>query len=199
MEPGPLGVPMGAPAPLDAPWVPQLPWVPHGYRSSPGCCGQGSLQRATSPFPAGTGWTKPCCVPQCPASCQAAGWQGLSVPGTGDTGGSLWGYSRAGVGWPTQTATPWLACRGVGGKHLLGGCADAARGSCGYNCTPHRWDTAPGAIVSLPALFRHDKAVWQKGSQPAVGWEDLGRDSRAGRATAAAAGSILGHVPQPSR
>lgn len=87
------------------PWLPQLPWVPParlGAAAAEPAQHQGSLQRATGPFPVGTGWTKRCCVPQCPALCQAVRWQGLAVPGAGDAGGlgGLWAVAGQEQGGP---------------------------------------------------------------------------------------------------
>lgn len=131
-----------------------VPWVPHVPHSSHGCpwCpaavepaqGQGSLQRATGPFLAGTGWTKPCCVPQCPTLCQAARWQGLAVPGLGDTGGL--GSLRPGSGWatlwgpcvfPTNPKSHPLACPWVGwGGNTTWASAQMLPGLCGGQVHP---------------------------------------------------------------
>lgn len=53
-----------------------------------------------------SGQTKPRCVPQCPALCQAVLWQGLAVPGAGNTAGL--GVPRASHSAPSTLQKPDL-------------------------------------------------------------------------------------------
>ena len=64
-----------------APWGAHLPWVPPvGVSMGLGTPAEGNRALLS--------WqTKPRCVPQCPALCQAVLWRGLAVPGAGNTAG----------------------------------------------------------------------------------------------------------------
>lgn len=94
--------PPGAPSSSKCPQLPQDP-IPHGCCSSGAGAGLGKPAEGNRSLPGGRGADKAALCPQCPASCQAARWQGLAVPRDGDTVG--------------------------GGPRTTGGCSATAAGS----------------------------------------------------------------------
>lgn len=157
------------------------------------CTGLGKPAEGNRPLPSGHGVDKARLCPSMPRFVP-----GSEVAGPGCPWG--WGCWQAPCGDPcpflAHPNSHWLACRWAGGETPLGQLCKCCQGFMVASCTLHRWDTAPGPPAPLPALVSHCKAGWQRAAwcpQPAVGWEGLGRDNRAGRASATAVGSILGH------
>lgn len=84
------------------------PWMPTSHRSPPwgGGVSTGVGMPAEGNRALLSGQTKPRCVPQCPALCQAVLWQGLAVPGAGNTAGL--GVPRASHSAPSALQKPDL-------------------------------------------------------------------------------------------
>lgn len=167
MTPAPLGAPasVGTLAPL---------------RATEACRGQ--------PAPSQCAWgkTKPCSVPLTPCF----------VPGSEVAGpGCPWGWgcsslrcSRVGhlvkthpPSSPTRTATPWLACRWVGGNTTWAA-LQRLSGLYGGHLHPTLVgaSSCPLSTTSFLGFPQQGKVARWLVPQPAMAWEGLGRDNRVG-------------------